>query len=160
MRKYHGLGKRERLLLQISAILHDCGKYISMSVPGECSYNIIMSTEIIGLSHMEREMVANIVRFNTKELVSYERFQGHLTEQAYLIVMKLTALLRLANALDRSHKQKINHMKISMKNQQLLVVIDTMEDITLEKERFEQKADFFEEIYGIRPILKQKRGAK
>ena len=74
--------------------------------------------------------------------------------------MKLTALLRLANALDRSHKQKINHMKISMKNQQLLVVIDTMEDITLEKERFEQKADFFEEIYGIRPILKQKRGAK
>lgn len=160
MHKYHGLGKRERLLLQISAILHDCGKYISMSTPGECSYNIIMSTEIIGLSHMEREMVANIVRFNTKEMVSYERFQGHLTEKAYLIVMKLTALLRLANAMDRSHKQKLNHIKVSMKNQQLLIVTDTKEEIMLEKERFEQKANFFEEIYGIRPVLKQKRGVK
>lgn len=160
MHKYHGLGKRERLLLQISAILHDCGKYISMSIPVECSYNIIMSTEIIGLSHMEREMVANIVRFNTKEMVSYERFQGHLTEKAYLIVMKLTALLRLANAMDRSHRQKIKNVKVSMKNQQLLVVTDTTQDITLERERFEQKADFFEEIYGIRPVLKQKRGIK
>ena len=160
MHKYHGLGKRERLLLQISAILHDCGKYISMSTPGECSYNIIMSTEIIGLSHMEREMVANIVRFNTKEMVSYERFQGHLTEKAYLIVMKLTALLRLANAMDRGHKQKLNHIKVSMKNQQLLIVTDTKEEIMLEKERFEQKANFFEEIYGIRPVLKQKRGVK
>ena len=88
-----------------------------------------MSTEIIGLSHMEREMVANIVRFNTKEMVSYERFQGHLTEKAYLIVMKLTALLRLANAMDRGHKQKSNHIKVSMKNQQLLIVTDTKEEI-------------------------------
>ena len=30
---------------------------------GECSYSIIMSTEIIGLSHIEREIVANVVRF-------------------------------------------------------------------------------------------------
>ncbi len=160
MKKYHGLGKRERLLLQISALLHDCGKYISMSVPGECSYNIIMSTEIIGLSHMEREMVANIVRFNTKDMVSYERFQGHLTEKAYLIVMKLTALLRLGNSLDRSHKQKMKNIKIAMRNQQLLVTADTQEDITLERKSFDEKADFFEEIYGIRPVLKQKRGAK
>ena len=36
-KKYHGMGKRERLLLQISAILHDCGKYISMATPAECS---------------------------------------------------------------------------------------------------------------------------
>ena len=30
-RRVHGLGKRERLLLQISAILHNCGKYISLT---------------------------------------------------------------------------------------------------------------------------------
>ncbi len=63
-KKIHGLGKRERLLLQISTILHDCGKYISMVNLGECSYNIIMSTEIIGLSHIERSIIANVVKFN------------------------------------------------------------------------------------------------
>ena len=105
-------------------------------------------------------MVANIVRFNTKDMVSYERFQGHLTEKAYLIVMKLTALLRLGNSLDRSHKQKMKNIKIAMRNQQLLVTADTQEDITLERKSFDEKADFFEEIYGISPVLKQKRGAK
>ena len=62
MKRIHGLGKRERLLLQLAARLHDCGKYISMVNLGECSYNIIMSTEIIGLSHKEREIVANVVK--------------------------------------------------------------------------------------------------
>ena len=49
MKKVHGMGSRERLLLQISALLHDCGKYISMGNVAECSYQIIMSTDIIGL---------------------------------------------------------------------------------------------------------------
>ncbi len=53
-RKIHGMGKRERLLLQIAVLLHDCGKYISMSEVAECSYRIIMATEIIGLSTEER----------------------------------------------------------------------------------------------------------
>ena len=50
MKKVHGLGSRERLLLQIAVILHGCGKYISLSDPADCSYQIIMATEIIGLS--------------------------------------------------------------------------------------------------------------
>ena len=65
MKRYHGMGKRERLLLQIAAILHACGKFIGMKNSGESSYNIIMSTEIIGLSHMEREIIANVVRYNS-----------------------------------------------------------------------------------------------
>ena len=60
MKKIHGLNKRERLLLRLSAILHDCGKYISIANMAECSYQIVLSTEMIGLSHREREMVANI----------------------------------------------------------------------------------------------------
>ena len=68
MKSIHGLEKRERLLLQISVLLHDCGKYINMARSSECSYNIIMATEIIGLSHAEREMVANIVRFNSSPI--------------------------------------------------------------------------------------------
>ena len=51
------MGARERLLLQIAALLHDCGKYISMEKVSECSYQIIMSTDIIGLSFMERQMM-------------------------------------------------------------------------------------------------------
>ena len=68
MKKIHGLGQRERLLLQISVILHNCGKYISLTNVAECAYNIIMTTEIIGLSHAERRIIANVVKYNTLDL--------------------------------------------------------------------------------------------
>ena len=68
MKKVHGMGARERLLLQIAALLHDCGKYISMGNVSECSYQIIMSTDIIGLSSLERQMLACAVRYNTSAL--------------------------------------------------------------------------------------------
>ena len=66
-RRFHGLGDRERLLLQIAVTLHACGKFISMKNSNECGYTLIMSTEIIGLSHLEREIIANVVRYNIRD---------------------------------------------------------------------------------------------
>lgn len=159
MKRIHGLDKRERLLLQISTILHDCGKYISMANLGECSYSIIMATEIIGLSHLEREIVANVIKYNHLEFDYYEEMerQHSLDREAYLKIAKLTAILRLANGLDRSHKQKFRDMKITLKEDRLLLTVDTSEDITLEKGLFGARADFFEEVYNIRPEIRKKR---
>lgn len=159
MKKVHGLGKRERLLLRMAAILHDCGKYISMVSVGECSHSIIMATEIIGLSHREREIVANIVKYNHLEFAYYEELnnQTHLDVSAYLTLAKLTAILRVANGLDRSHKQKFKDIKVSFRDGEMILTVDTLEDITLEKGLFESKADFFEEVYSIRPVIKQKK---
>lgn len=158
-KKLHGLGKRERLYLQIAAILHDCGKYISMVNLGECSYRIIMATEIIGLSHMEREIVANVVKFNHEEFLYYEVLsrESSLDRDAYLTVAKLTAILRIANGLDRSHKQKFKEVKAVLKDRELILTVDTKEDITLEKGLFADRAQFFEEVFSVQPVIKQKR---
>ncbi|MBD5459409.1 MAG: HD domain-containing protein [Lachnospiraceae bacterium] len=159
MKKIHGLGRRERLYLQIAAILHDCGKYISLVNLGECSYHIIMSTEIIGLSHMEREIVAYIVKFNHDEFQYYEKLsaESSLDKNAYLIIAKLTAILKIANGLDRSHKQKFENVKIMLKDNELIFTVNTQEDITLEKGLFTYRAKFFEEVYNVRPVIKQRR---
>lgn len=159
MKKIHGLGKRERLLLALAAILHDCGKYISMSNLGECSYNIILYTEIIGLSHAEREIVANVVKFNHMKFTYYDVVANgsRLDKESYLIIAKLTAILKLANGLDRSHKQKFKDIKIVLKEHDLLVNVNTNEDITLEKELLGERADFFEEVFSVRPVIRKKR---
>lgn len=160
MRRIHGLGKRERLYLQIAAILHDCGKYISMVNLGDSSYNIIMSTEIIGLSHVEREIVANVVRFNHGKFVYFGQMQSGVTgldKATYLTVAKLTAILRLANSLDRSHKQKLKGIRSVLSGNQLVLTVDTLEDITLEKGYFEAGKSFFQEVFSIEPVLKQRK---
>lgn len=161
MKRIHGLNKRERLYLQLAALLHDCGKYISLVNIGETSYNIIMATEIIGLSHKEREIIANIVRFNHSNFVYYEQIRTandfSLDKDSYLIVSKLTAILRIANCLDRSHKQKLKGVKAQLKENQLILTVDTQEDITLERGFFDTRADFFQEVFSVQPILKQKK---
>lgn len=158
MKKYHGLGQRERLLLQLSVILHDCGKYISMREPAESSYHIIMATEIIGISHREREIVAYIVKYNTTKY-EYEKIMNEVRNpETTNIIAKLVAIMRVGNALDKSHKQKFDHVKMSLKEQKLVIVTETSEDISLEQNTFENRARFFEEVYGIKPVLKRKRG--
>ena len=160
MKKYHGMGARERLLLQIAVILHACGKFISVKNSNECAYNIIMSTEIIGISHPERVMIADIVRYNIRDFdYNMVREETGMAENrdAPILTAKLTAILRLANSMDRGHRQKLKNCRITVKNGKLIVSTEYPGDITLEAMSFEQKAEFFEEIFGIRPVLKQKR---
>lgn len=165
-KKYHGLKERERLLLQIAAILHSCGKFVTMRNATDCAYNIIMATEMIGLSHMEREIVANVVRYHIQEF-KYDQvviraetsMDSRLaaTDNLALVVAKLTAILRLANSMDRGHKGKLLGSRLSVKGNQLVIATDYDGDVTLENMSIRQKEDFFEEIYGIRPVLKQKK---
>lgn len=148
MKKYHGMGPRERLLLRIATVIHDCGKFVSLKEPSPCGYDIVMSTEIIGLSHEERQIIANVVRYNI------EHFDYRKTG---IVVAKLTAMLRLANAMDRSHHQKMADCKISVKGNELVIATYYSGDLSLEIMEINDKADFFEEIFGIRPVVKQKR---
>ena len=157
MKKVHGMGQRERLYLRLAAILHDCGKYISLLNVGEASYDIIMATE---MSHMEREIVANVVRFNHSDFVYYGQAQERpmgLDKASYLTVAKLTAILRLANSLDRSHKQKMKGVKAVLQENELILKVDTQEDITLEKGFFQTNTEFFKEVYSITPVIRQKK---
>lgn len=160
IRKLHGLGKRERLLLQLGVILHSCGAYINEMQSRESSYQIIMSTEIIGLSHKERTMVANMVRYNRSFFPSYEDLDDDFTREEYITIVKLNCILTTANVLDKSNRQKIKNVGVVLKDGILTITADTMADITLEKGLFHQKADVFEEVFGIRPRLKQKKSGK
>ena len=83
--------------------------------------------------------------------------QPGLGEKEYLIIMKLTAILRVANALDRSHKQKFSQVRFTLKEAELQIHVETTEDITLEKGLFPPKADYFEEVFHIRPVIRQKK---
>ena len=158
MKKRQGLTKRDRLLLQLAAILSECGRYVSFTSVGESSYNIIMVTEIIGLSHIEREIVANIVKYST-ERFGYFAILGmpSLDRESYLKIAKLTAIIRLAEGLDLSHKGKSEKLKIVNENDQMVLTVETNANMTLEFGLFDRHSTFFEEVFNIKPVLRQKK---
>lgn len=159
MKKVHGMGRRERLLMETAAILHDCGRYISLTDQADYSSQIVVATEIIGLSHMERMIVACVVKYVSYPMVSYEEVQDLVDQESYIAVAKLSAILRIANALDRSHRQKLKQASASLKvkEKQLLLTLLTKEPIILEKRQMEEYTATFARVFSIQPVIREKR---
>ncbi len=158
VRKHSQMTARDKLLLKVACYLHDCGKYISLIHVADCSYQIIMSTEIIGLSDEERRIIANVVRYQTQDLSHYHEpgSDYSMTNEDYILVAQLTAIMRLANGLDQSYAQKIEDLTIKRKSDSLIFLASVRGDFTLERGIFEDHTAFFEEIHGLTPVLKVK----
>ena len=71
------------------------------------------------------------------------------------LVAKIAALVRLADAMDRSYKQKIKSCRVNVKNGVMKVEAVTLEDLTIEEWTFASKASFFEEVYGLQAVLER-----
>lgn len=158
IRKISGMTPRDRLLLQIAAILHDCGKFVNMMRGTDNSYFLILNTEIIGISEDEKRVIANAVRFNSStEVPDYPAVASEMSHVDYVRMLKMAAILRLANGMDRSHLQRIRDVRVTIKDSELKIMANTIYDITLEQGMMESRARFFEQIYGLKPVLRQKR---
>ncbi len=157
--KAYSLDARSRLLLKVACNLHECGRYISLSESDLCAYNIIRSSEIIGLSEKERLIIANAVRYMSTEITDYSSIPGDsiLKETDLILITQLTAILRLSEALDAGYMQKILSVKAVRKEKKLLITVEVKQDFTLEQGIFEKHIDFFEEIFTLRPVLKIKK---
>lgn len=154
--KLHGMGEHERLLLRAVCILHDIGKYIRMRSHSIFTYQLICSTDILGLSNDDKNIVALASYYHANKL--FDR-SNHLApkipREIVPVVAKLAAIVRLADALDRSYLQKIRGCTATVKGGTLLVQAVSKVDLALEIWTFEDKADFFEEVYGLRPVIER-----
>ncbi|WP_239255061.1 Ppx/GppA phosphatase family protein [Listeria ilorinensis] len=159
LKPLHGLKKRERLLLELAAILQDIGSFIDMNNHYIHSDYLIEATELIGLSEEEQKIVAAVARYHSTETPSSgdENFDRYDTA-TQLTIAKLTAILRIADALDDSHQQKVERIAVSLKKEQLQISVWANDDLMLEKWTFNEKAEFFAEVYGLKPQIIEKGG--
>jgi len=158
MKKLHGLGPREKLLLQTAAILHDIGEFVNINYHHEHSFEMISGADIVGLNQIETDIVANLALYHShKAPSSLDRNYTKLDLYNRLLVSKLTAILRLADALDRSHSQKFDKIDVKITDSELLITISSDENIGLEQWAFKEKGAFFEEVFGIKAVIRQKK---
>ena len=152
----HALDEHCRLLLEAAAYLHDIGNYIRASGHHKHGQYIIVNSELFGLSRTDVRLVAQTVRYHRKALPNTNH-AGFITlrREHRLIVMKLAAILRVADALDRGHRQAITEMRVQNKEGDRLVLECThVGELTLEKIGLQNKRDLFEEVFGYRVVLR------
>lgn len=156
LKTLHGLDSRYELVLRVAAILHEVGMFISPREHHKHSLYILMQTEIFGLSTSERELVALLARYHRR--YNPERNHPHFSDldrEERMVVFKLAALLRIADALDRSHAQRIKNVVIRPEGSRLTILTPGVEDTTIEQIAINSKCDIFREIYGFDVLLAQ-----
>ncbi len=158
LKKIHGLSGKERILLQAAAIMHDIGKIINIRTHYRHSYNIIKGFDIVGLNIRDIEIVACVCLYHSRIIPTlYDSVYMGLSENDRVIVSKLTSILRLADALDRSHEQKFQDINVRLEENVLTIYVTTDKNIELEEWSFKDKGLFFEEVFGIKTVLRKKK---
>ena len=149
LKKHQGFTERDRVLLQIASLLHHCGRFINMGRPGTTSYEIIRATEIVGLSEEDHSLVCAVLKIGSE--------RPNL-KTVPMKAAKFSAVIRLADALDRSSRQKAGNLKVRLEDEERLTVYaGAAEDLTLERLSFERNSGLFRELFGIEPVFRQKR---
>ncbi|MFA6133086.1 MAG: Ppx/GppA phosphatase family protein [Phycisphaerae bacterium] len=152
----HGLGPRQRLLLRVAAILHEVGGFVSSRAHHKHSYYLVANSEIFGLQREETQIVALVARYHRRSLPNktHPDYMA-LPREARMVVSKLAAILRVADALDRGHSQQIRNIQIEREAEDFIIYVRGVPDLTLERRALEDKADLFEDIFGMKVRLEE-----
>jgi exopolyphosphatase/guanosine-5'-triphosphate,3'-diphosphate pyrophosphatase len=145
----HRLGSADRRLLLAAAILHDVGGFISKKGHHKHSFYLLSRSELPGLSPTEMLIVANLARYHRKTLprTSHPEFT-RLSEANRDRTRRLAALLRIADALDRTHIQSVKEVKASAGSKEVKLKLDCTGDCLLERWALNQKKNLFEKVFA------------
>jgi exopolyphosphatase/guanosine-5'-triphosphate,3'-diphosphate pyrophosphatase len=156
----HGMGPRERSLLLAAGLLHDLGAYISFKRHHRHSMYLLAQSELPGLTPRDMQLVANLARYHRKSepRVVHPEF-ARLDEADRKRVIRLAALLRLADALDREHRQRVHGIRVRTSGREVRVSLDGRGDLLLERWALRRKVRLFERAFGVKVQFRGDGGA-
>ena len=156
LKKPQSLNAEHKILLQAAAILHEVGAFISSRAHHKHTYYIVANSEIFGFDPRELEIVAQVARYHRRSRPKSSHIEYiRLSREQKMIVNKLAAILRVADALDVSRTQNVKNFACSMENDELIITVSEPCDLTLEKRAVAMRGDLFEDIYGLKVVLRE-----
>lgn len=146
----HRLGPREREWLEYAAWLHDIGYLINARQHHKHAYYLIKHSDLSGFTAEEIDIIANVARYHRRALPSRKHAPlaaipvGH-----QRVVQMLAALLRIADALDRTHFGVVQTVQVKL-GQIVRMTLHVTGDAELETWAARQRADLFEKVFRRR----------
>ena len=135
LRLFDALGARlgcrpeERATLADAALLHDVGYHINYDRHHKHSYHLIVHAELLGISPAEQVVIANIARYHRGAPPKRKhRNFGELDKSLRDQVMRLSAILRVADGLDRSHVGSVSDVRVRWLQRAIRITPTTAKD--------------------------------
>lgn len=143
----HGLGEVDRELLGYASLLHQVGRHVSPEGHPRHAAYIIRHGGLRGFSPEEVQILAGIARWQRRGNPEPDDMVGPLEPDDFDRMRKLTALLRLADGLDRSRGRAVAHVDVSVGPDLVLVRLLTEGDVELDLWGARRKRALFEKLF-------------
>jgi exopolyphosphatase/guanosine-5'-triphosphate,3'-diphosphate pyrophosphatase len=157
----HFWGEEEKELLWAAAMLHNCGHHVNHASHHKHSYYLIRNGDLLGYTEIEIETIANLARYHRKNSPKkkHETYRNLTSKKHRRVVEQLSALLRLAVALDRRQIGAVQqiHCEYRAGTRELYLWLQPMQptdDCALELWSVDYKKGAFEIEFGIKLIAK------
>lgn len=155
LRSLHGLRAADRRILHAAALLHDIGQFVSFKGHHKHSLYLISNSELPNFSDREMQLVANVARYHRKAHPAdhHPQFMA-LDENERVRVTSLASLMRVADALDREHVQRVTDLTAKLSDSELTLWLDGTAGLLLEGWSLKKKANLFSKLYGRKVKLR------
>jgi exopolyphosphatase/guanosine-5'-triphosphate,3'-diphosphate pyrophosphatase len=139
-----------RELLEYAALLHDVGHHIDHQNHHRHSYYLITNSELLGFRRDELEIVGLVARYHRKAApkASDPEYRA-LPQKARATVRALSAVLRVGDALDRSHYGVVRDVTVVRRTDRVTLQLNTAGDAQLELWEARQRVGLLEEVLGL-----------
>jgi len=153
----HHLPPQARVLLEAGALLHDIGHRISHRGHHKHGEYLTMNGDIPGLEGRDRTVVAAIVRYHNRksEPAGHHTAYSSLNNADKSIVRRLAAILRMAEGLDHSHRQRVTGVRVSFQRGAVGLQVEAHGDAAEDLRDAERSADLFEKEFHVRLYFRQ-----
>jgi exopolyphosphatase/guanosine-5'-triphosphate,3'-diphosphate pyrophosphatase len=144
------LEESARDLLSAAALMHDVGYVVSFRQHHKHSYHLIAHAPLDGFTPEEREIIALVARCHRRTPPRKKHASwASLPRGGRELVCRLSALLRIADALDRRHSQALESLTCRVSRGKLRLALVSDRDLAVEIHAAEEKADMFHQVFGL-----------
>ena len=150
----HDYGENERELLSASALLHDIGMAIKYNDHHKYSQTLISSSALPGFSPREVALIALVARYHRKGTPKTKDYSELLDDSDAERLLKLAALLRLSEYLERGRAGLVQDVKVRWDEEKLYLTLRASEYPAVELwEASRNGADLMEPAFGREIVL-------